>query len=126
LIDPAAFVRSIIDDFAAVGGLLAALIIGKWVAAEAMGRIFTYAADARRTVWSLTLPQVAATLAATLVASHTHNAAGERLLDGRMLNAVLVLVLTTSVLGPLLTQRYAPRMVNSEQRDADSRSTAPV
>jgi hypothetical protein len=33
------------------------------------------------------------------------NAAGERLIDGRMLNAVLVLVVVTAVLGPVLTER---------------------
>ena len=38
------------------------------------------------------------------------NAAGQPLLDGRMLNAVLVMVLATSILGPVLTQLYAPRM----------------
>jgi len=48
---------------------------------------------ARLTMWVLTLPQVAATLAATLVAYDTRNAAGQRLLlDGTMLNAVLVLM----------------------------------
>jgi hypothetical protein len=62
-------------------------------------------------MWSLTMPQVAATLAATLVAFHTMNSAGERLLDDRMLNVILVLMLTTSILGPLLTQRFAPRLV---------------
>jgi hypothetical protein len=62
-------------------------------------------------MWSLTLPQVAATLAATLVAYRTFNAAGQPLLDSRMLNAVLIMVLVTSVLGPLLTQRFAPGML---------------
>jgi TRAP-type C4-dicarboxylate transport system permease large subunit len=62
-------------------------------------------------MWSLTLPQVAATLAATLVARSTPNAAGQPLLDHQILNAVLVLVITTSVLGPLLTERFVPRMV---------------
>jgi hypothetical protein len=52
------------------------------------------------------LPQ----LAATLVAYDTRNAAGQRLLDGTMLNAVLVLMLTTLILGPLLTERFTPRM----------------
>jgi len=69
------------------------------------------------TMWSLTLPQVAATLAATLVAFHTLNQTGERLLDERMLNVVLVLVLTTSVLGPVLTQRFAPRLVAEHAED---------
>jgi hypothetical protein len=68
---------------------------------------------------ALTLPQVAATLAATLVAYHTVNLDGQRLLDERMLNAVLVLMLVTSILGPLLTERFAPRMLNAEARKAD-------
>jgi len=59
---------------------------------------------------SRVVPQVAATLAATLVTHQTFNAAGQRLLDDRMLNVVLVLVFTTSLLGPILTERFAPRM----------------
>jgi len=61
-------------------------------------------------MWSLTLPQVAATLAATLVANRTFNAAGQPLLDSRMLNGVLLMVLVTSIAGPVLTQRFAPGM----------------
>jgi hypothetical protein len=57
------------------------------------------------------LPQVAATLAAALVARDTFGAGGQRLLDDRMLNAILVLMLTTSILGPVLTERFAPRMI---------------
>jgi len=41
-------------------------------------------------MWSLTLPQVAATVAATLVAFDTFDAGGHRLIDERLLNAVLV------------------------------------
>ena len=37
-------------------------------------------------------------------------AAGQRLLDDRMLNVVLVLVFATSVLGPVLTERFASRL----------------
>jgi hypothetical protein len=63
------------------------------------------------TIWALTLPQVAATLAATLVAHDTLGPGGQRLLDDQVLNAVLVLMLTTSIVGPLLTERFAPRLV---------------
>ena len=55
-----------------------------------MGRAFAYTAAARMTMWSLTLPQVAATLAATLVAFDSRNPAGQRLIDSRLLNVVLV------------------------------------
>jgi hypothetical protein len=60
-------------------------------------------------MWSLTLPQVAATLAATLVAYDTFDPAHRRLIDAQLLNVVLVLMLTTSIIGPVLTQRFLPR-----------------
>ena len=46
-----------------------------------------------------------------LVAHDTLGADGQRLLDDHVLNAVLVLMLTTSILGPVLTKRFAPRPV---------------
>ena len=76
-----------------------------------MGRTFGYSRNEQLLIWSLTLPQVAATLAATLVAHDTLGAAGQRLLDDRMLNVVLVLVLVTAILGPVLTEHFAPRLL---------------
>jgi hypothetical protein len=60
-------------------------------------------------MWALTLPQVAATLAATLVAYNAVNKRGERLLDVELLNVVIVLMLTTAILGPVLTERFAEK-----------------
>jgi Kef-type K+ transport system membrane component KefB len=117
LIDPMALIASISEDFFLAAGIIVALLIGKWIAAESCGRAFGYPAAARRTVWSLTLPQVAATLAATLVAYKTFNAAGQALLDSRMLNAVLIMVLVTAILGPILTQYYAPRMLEEVAKE---------
>jgi Kef-type K+ transport system membrane component KefB len=111
LIDPLALIRSLTQDSFLAGGITVALLAGKWIAAQLCGRAFSYPPAARRTMWSLTLPQVAATLAATLVAYRTFNAAGQPLLDSRMLNGVLILVLVTSILGPVLTQHFAPRML---------------
>ncbi len=85
LIDPVAFVESLIGHFPLVCGIVAALLAGKWIAAAGVGRAFGYPRAARLTMWALTLPQVAATLAATLVAYDTRNTAGQRLLDGTML-----------------------------------------
>ena len=103
--------RGVADDFSIAAGIIGALVAGKWIAAEFCGRAFGYAPAARKTMWSLTLPQVAATLAATLVAYRTFNAAGQPLIDSRMLNAVLMMVLFSAILGPVLTQRFAPRML---------------
>jgi len=114
LIDPAAFAQSVLDNFPLVAGLVAALLVGKGIAAAVAGRAFGYSRAARLTMWALTLPQLAATLAAAIVAHHTVDAAGHRLLDGNMLNAVLVVMLTTSILGPMLTERFAPRLIQGE------------
>ena len=67
-------------------------------------------------MWALTLPQVAATLAATLVGYDTLNAAGERLLADEIFNTVLVLLVVTSLLGPILTELFAPGMVRQQAR----------
>ena len=70
------------------------------------------------TMWTLTLPQVAATLAATLVGFQTVNAGGERLIDEKILDVVFVLILVTTTLGPIMTQRYAPSMLESSEKRA--------
>ncbi|HEX3576280.1 MAG TPA: cation:proton antiporter [Rhodopila sp.] len=117
LINPVTFVQGLYDNFLLVVGIIAALLAGKWIAAWSVGRAFGYSRDEQLTVWSLTLPQVAATLAATLVAHDTLGAGGQRLLDDHMLNVVLVLVLVTAIAGPVLTERFAPRL----SRDARGR-----
>ena len=111
LIDPRNFLKSITGHFPLVLAIISALLIGKWIAAAFAARKFGYTTAARRTVWSLTLPQVAATLAATLVGYNTFNPAGQRLLDVDMLNVVFVLLVTTAILGPVLTERFAPAML---------------
>jgi hypothetical protein len=55
---------------------------------------------------------VAATLAAALVAYATFNPVGQRLLDDKMLNVVFVLMLITSILGPVLTERFALELLS--------------
>jgi len=69
-------------------------------------------------MWSLTLPQVAATLAATLVGYNTLDAAGQRLLGDEIFNTVLVLLVVTSLLGPVLTGLFTPGMVSQEALEA--------
>ena len=118
LINPITFVYGIFDNFLLVASIIGALLLGKWIAAWGAGRAFGYSRNEQLTIWSLTLPQVAATLAATLVAHDTLGAAGQRLLDDRMLNVVLVLVFATSV----LTERFASRLTTGPRPELDRRS----
>jgi hypothetical protein len=73
--------------------VIGAPLVGKWIAVQIAGRAFGYTQITRWTMWSLTLPQVAATLAATLVAYDTFDPAHRRI-DAQLLNVVLVLMLT--------------------------------
>ena len=125
LINPITFVYGIFDNFLLVASIIGALLLGKWIAAWGAGRAFGYSRNEQLTIWSLTLPQVAATLAATLVAHETLGAAGQRLLDDRMLNVVLVLVFATSILGPVLTERFASRLTTGTRRAELDRRSGP-
>lgn len=116
LIVPVAVWRTVIDHFWLVAGLVISLVFGKGIAAAIAGWAFGYSPQARLTMWALTLPQVAATLAATLVGYDTFNAAGDRLLAETMFNAVLVLLLVTSILGPVLTELFMPGMIKKAAR----------
>jgi len=110
LIDLRLLVVSLTSDLPLVVSIIMALISAKWAAAELSGRVFRFDATDRLLTTSLTLPQVAATLAAALVSYDAVNAVGERLIDGRMLNTILVLVVVTAVLGPVLTERAVVRL----------------
>jgi Kef-type K+ transport system membrane component KefB len=114
LIAPVEFAQAVVDNFLLVASVVATLIVGKGVAAFLAGRAFGYSRPARLEMWALTLPQVAATLAATLVGYETLNEAGVRLLDEKMLNAVLVLLVVTSILGPVLTELFTPGLIKQE------------
>jgi len=116
LIVPVAVGQTIVNNFWLVAGMIISLILGKGIAAAIAGRAFGYPRQARLTMWALTLPQVAATLAATLVGYNTLNAPGERLLGDEIFNAVLVLLVVTSLLGPVLTELFTPKMVTEETR----------
>jgi len=87
-------------------GLTLAIVLGligsKYGAALLAKLAYRYTWREQVVMWSLSLPQVAATLAATLVGFR----AG--ILSEDVLNAVIVLMLVTSTLGPILTARFAP------------------
>lgn len=104
-----------------VGGLILAKFIAAWIAGKA------YKFDKAETLlmWSLTMPQVAATLAATMVAYNAINAAGVRLLSESMLNTVVVLVVVTSVLGPILTRKFSAKVQTSFKHEVGDTMNAP-
>ncbi|MDY6782893.1 MAG: cation:proton antiporter [Cyanobacteriota bacterium] len=87
--------------------IVSGLIGSKFLAALVTKFLYRYTWDETLTMWSLSLPQVAATLAAALAAFQAENELGETLISEGVLNTVIVMMLITSVLGPVLTARFA-------------------
>jgi Kef-type K+ transport system membrane component KefB len=98
-------------------GLVTAIVVGllaaKLLAALAAQKLFRYTRDEAFVMWSLSMPQVAATLAAALVAYNAQNTAGQRLIDEPVLNSVIVLMVVTSLLGPILTDFFGRRLIST-------------
>jgi Kef-type K+ transport system membrane component KefB/nucleotide-binding universal stress UspA family protein len=103
LIEIPAFIKSI-SSFWLTFTVIIGLIGSKFLAALFAKLIYGYSGQQMLTMWSLSLPQVAATLAATLVGYR----AG--LLTEDLLNSVIVLMMVTATLGPILTRRFAANL----------------
>ncbi|MBW4679521.1 MAG: cation:proton antiporter [Microcoleus vaginatus WJT46-NPBG5] len=108
LIDVPAFIKSILSIWMPLT-IVGALIGSKFLAAFFASLIYRYNRQEMLTMWSLSLPQVGATLAATLVGVR----AG--LLTEDVLNSVIVLMLATATLGPVITSRVAPGLSSTTQ-----------
>jgi Kef-type K+ transport system membrane component KefB len=110
LIDVRVFVDTIVNHLGLVCGIVATPIVAKWIAGVVTQKCLGYTRDEGLIMWALALPQVAATLAVALTAYQARNAAGAPLIDESILNSVLVLVVVTSILGPILTEVFGKRM----------------
>lgn len=115
-LDLEAFAWTLRTNLLFVGSVVGILFLAKWVAAYVTKRSFGYTRDEKLTMWSLSLPQVAATLAAALVAFEAINVDGERLIDEAALNAIIVLMVVTAIVGPILTERFAKRLAASPEQ----------
>ena len=120
LIDVRMFLATLVGNTPMVLAIVLGLVATKWSAAEIAGRIWGFTLADRGLMASLTLPQVAATLAAALVGFQTVNATGHQLIDQAMLNTILVLVVATSLLGPIVTQRSLRQLPASMLSPGDS------
>jgi hypothetical protein len=105
-----------------VCGIVTTPILAKRIAGVVTQKRFGYTRDEGLIMWALALPQVAATLAVALTAYEAKDPAGRRLIDEPILNSVLVLVVVTSVLGPILTEVFGKRMAAKEKATPSERT----
>jgi Kef-type K+ transport system membrane component KefB len=102
--------RGLAEDPAALWiglALTVALVATKWLASAGIQRIYNYSKAQMRTMWALSIPQVGATTAAAFVGVQVG------LIDIKMLTASVILVLITSLIGPILLRKAADDLPQS-------------
>jgi len=100
LINVPVFIQSVLSVWLPLA-IVVALIGSKYIAALLAKLAYRYSWREQITMWSLSMPQVAATLAAAFVGFRA------QIITEDVLNSVIVLMLVTSTLGPVITDRAA-------------------
>jgi len=112
LLNVPTFIDTLQNYLPLVLAIVGGLILSKGLAALLAQLKLNYTWVEGLTMWSLSMPQVAATLAAAVAGYQAINVNGDRLVSETVLNAVIVLMLVTSILGPVLTARFAPKIAH--------------
>jgi Kef-type K+ transport system membrane component KefB/nucleotide-binding universal stress UspA family protein len=100
-------------------GMVGAVAIGKLAAAFLAGRLFGYTREEAWTVFGLTVPQAAATLAATLIGLEIG------LFDEAVLNGAVMMILVTCTIGPWALGRFGRAVALQDQQQPYDPADAP-
>ncbi len=117
LLDINGFIETLTTSLGLTLAIVFGLIGSKFLAALVAKLLYRYQWIEMLTMWSLSLPQVAATLAAALVGVQ------QGVITPEVFNTVIVLMVVTSILGPLMTARFASKLpIPQAQLDLDNMS----
>ncbi|MBE9156042.1 cation:proton antiporter [Nodosilinea sp. LEGE 06152] len=84
------------------------LLLTKGLASFGARMLYGYSWAETLTMWSLSIPQVAATLAAALVGYEAE------IINSEVFNSVILLMLVTAIVGPLVTARSGKRLIEED------------
>ncbi|MCT7967603.1 cation:proton antiporter [Laspinema sp. D1] len=104
LLDINGFIETLTTSLGLTLAIVFGLLGSKFIAALVAKILYRYQWIETLTMWSLSVPQVAATLAAALVGVQ------QGVITPEVFNTVIVLMLVTSILGPVMTARFASKL----------------
>ncbi|RXI98225.1 cation:proton antiporter [Anaerobacillus alkaliphilus] len=99
--------------------IVALVNMGKSLAAWIAGKIYQYSNDEIKVMYGLTIPQAAATLAATLVGYELG------LFSLAIVNGVIIMILVTCLIGPYMVEKYSRKIAQYEMAQPYQQSAAP-
>ncbi|MDT8862751.1 cation:proton antiporter [Alkalihalobacillus sp. MEB130] len=111
LSDPTAWTKAVL--------VVSLVLIGKFTAAWLAGKIYRYTGEEIKLMFGLTIPQAAATLAATLVGFDLG------LFDQATVNAIIVMILVTCMIGPYTVEKFSRIIAMKEEQKPYEPSSAP-
>lgn len=91
-------------------------VIGKLMATWITGKVYGYSNVETKLIFGLSISQAAATLAATLVGFRLG------LIDQQIVNAVIVIILVTCIMGPYFSEKYARKLALSQEKEGRDES----
>lgn len=118
LVDVSAFFTDL-RTWLVAATMIGAVIIGKGAAAFLSRFIFKFSKAESWTVFGLTVPQAAATLAVTLIAYDIG------LFGDYILNGTIMMILITCLIGPYIVEKYGKQVALAEEREPYDPSEAP-
>lgn len=95
------------------------VVVGKFIAAFASRFIFKLSNAEGFAIFGLSVPQAAATLAVTLIGFDVG------LFDELAVNAVVIMILITCLIGPYLVEKFGRQIAEAESRKQYTKSDAP-
>ena len=104
LLDIPGFIKTVTTELPLTASIVGGLFVSKFISAAIAKFLYRYSWNQAITMWSLSLPQVAATLAAALAGV----SAG--LISDSIFNVVIVLMLVTAIAGPILTTQFGRKL----------------
>lgn len=88
--------------------MVVVVIVSKWLAAQAAGRLLGYNHNQSQVIFALSVPQAAATLAAVMVGFDLG------LFDEKVVNGAIMMIFVTCILAPIVIQRYGRAIALAE------------
>ncbi|HEX5521726.1 MAG TPA: cation:proton antiporter [Longimicrobiaceae bacterium] len=117
LVDVRAFADR--EAWTIIAVLVSATVVSKAIAAKASSRFFGMPSEEGWVMFGLSVSHAAATMAITLVGFQIG------LFDEEIVNAVVVIILVTCVLGPTMVERYGRKLALREEQKPYDPSEAP-
>jgi len=107
------------DAWIVMGGMSTTVVATKLLAAKVTEKAVGYGRNEGWTMFGLTVPQAAATLAATLIGFEVG------LFDDAVVNGSIMMILVTCVIGPWVVEKYGRLLALQEERKPYRPSEAP-